>query len=113
MELEDSTTDSNKRRRTRKSKESGKSDGNVVVNEDVNTKFVLLPTEDWKENWTGPDLPKKPKWGKNSMCSRWHSKGFCFKNCSHKASHVKKGEVSKEKEEEYLKWMAECRATKK
>ena len=43
------------------------------------------------------------------MCACWHTRGSCFSDCKHKASHVKCLEVPNDVKEAYLKWMKKAR----
>ena len=43
------------------------------------------------------------------LCARWHTRGSCFSDCKHKASHVRCSEVSKDVKEVHLKWMKKAR----
>ena len=43
------------------------------------------------------------------MCARWHTRGSCFSDCKHKASHVKCSEVPSDVKEAHVKWMKKAR----
>ena len=106
----DGEEDPPKRRGNGKDKDKN-SEGNLVKNVDQNEKFKMLTSETWEKHWTGPKTGNRPKWGKKFMCPRWHTKGHCFNTCKNRASHVKKDEVPKEKQDEYVAWMEKVRAS--
>ena len=53
-----------------------------------------------------PALLNRPEWNENAkMCHRWHSKGYCFDNCSNKASHVPSDSVTQNLKDKYCSWV--------
>ena len=81
-----------------------------VQNNDQNPDFKMLPGEDWKKVFCGRCIQDRVKWDERShMCPRWHSKGMCFTNCHHIASHVAKDKVPEQKRAEYSKFLKKLR----
>ena len=66
--------------------------------------------EDWR-SFCGVYQNDRPVWEyRILMCTRWHIRGYCFKDCINAASHVKKEKVSAKKEKEFRAWMKKARA---
>ena len=40
-----------------------------------------------------------------SMCTRWHSKGYCVGDCQNKDSHVGKSKIPSEKVDEHKEYL--------
>ena len=53
-------------------------------------------------------LSKRPKFRGCFMCHRWHLKGYCFKNCNNKCSHIPSSSIPQDVKEKYESWSAEC-----
>ena len=83
---------------------------NIVQNESQPEEFKMAPGESWEKDWCGRVADGRPSWGKNKMCPRFHTKGYCFKQCRNKASHVPFSRVPDAKRKEYKQWMADARA---
>jgi hypothetical protein len=39
------------------------------------------------------------------MCTRWHTRAFCFNDCRNKASHMACLQIPAEAKQAHLKWM--------
>ena len=76
--------------------------------------LAVKPGKLWVETFS-KKLPKdRPSWdGKINMCARWHIKGDCFDNCSHKESHVGKDKIPADKKASFLTYMSKCREAAK
>jgi len=81
-----------------------------VLNSEQVEEFKMKPDDDWRK-FCGNSAQYRVDWNDDGckMCPRWHSKGFCFKDCNHKASHVPKGNVSQEKVKEYKGYLVKVR----
>ena len=81
-----------------------------VLNSEQVEEFKMKPDDDWRK-FCGNSAQHRVDWNDDGfkMCPRWHSKGFCFKDCNHKASHVPKGNVSQGKVKEYKGYLVKVR----
>ena len=52
------------------------------------------------------NLNNRPKFKGTPICHRFHSKGFCFDNCTHKDSHVPSSELPAEQKNEYSTFLS-------
>ena len=85
-------------------------DSDIVQNESQPDDFKMTSDESWENDWCGRVAEGRPTWGKNKMCPRFHTKGYCFRQCRNKASHVPFSRIPEAKRQEYKKWMANTRA---
>ena len=92
-------------------KENDSEKERVIKNETQIEGFKMKSGKKW-DHFCGACADSTPDWGTKKMCHRWHIRGYCFSDCRNKASHAEKGEISKEKETEFLTWMGKCRASR-
>lgn len=83
----------------RKILESGQEEGNIF-NSDQLEEFNLKPGEDWRKDVVGKLNGNRSFWDKEKcgrrdvkMCVRYHTRGYCFEDCHHTASHVSKDKI--------------------
>jgi len=51
------------------------------------------------------NLKKRPKMGDFPMCHRWHSKGYCFGNCTNISTHTESSKLTNDQKEKYSSWL--------
>ena len=74
--------------------------------------FKVRASETWKDTLSKQLPHDRPFWDealKVKICTRWHIKGDCFNNCTHKASHITKEKMPLEKKALFLAFMKKCR----
>ena len=60
----------------------------------------MKPKEIWKDNFRNVCMFDRSFGGQNEkMCTRWHIRGGCFKDCKNRASHVGKDKIPGNKKE--------------
>ena len=85
---------------------------NKVTNDDQEREFKMKSKENWLDNFRGQLHGDKPFWDQNKkMCTRWHIRGDCFKDCQSKASHVGKDKIPGDKKEAMKKYIKKVRRT--
>ena len=95
---------------TGEKRKRGDADENHVVNNDQVAEFKMKPEEDWRNNFRNVCMHDRPSWGQNGkMCTRWHIRGDCFKDCKNKASHVGKDKIPNDKKEGMKKYIKTVR----
>jgi hypothetical protein len=72
--------------------------------------FAMKGNEDWRK-FCGNTVQDRIDWNDDGckMCPRWHSKDFCFVDCSHKASHVPKANIQQEKKKAGRSYLVKVR----
>ena len=72
----------------------------------------MKPEEDWRDKFRSALMGDRPFWGQNGrMCTRWHIRGDCFKDCNNKASHVGKDKIPGEKKVAMKNYIKKVRRT--
>ena len=95
---------------TGEKRKRGDADENHVVNNDQVAEFKMKPEEDWRNNFRNVCMHDRPSWDQNGkMCTRWHIRGDCFKDCKNKASHVGKDKIPNDKKEGMQKYIQTVR----
>jgi hypothetical protein len=97
---------------SKKKRKSEDGNGNLVRNTAQDEDFVCKAGENWKETYSKQfphDRPFFDEANKVKMCARWFIKGDCYDNCSRKASHVSKDNLSADKKASFLGFMKKCR----
>jgi hypothetical protein len=85
---------------------------NHVTNDDQVAEFKMKPEEDWRDKFRSALMGDRPFWGQNGrMCTRWHIRGDCFKDCNNKASHVGKDKIPGEKKVAMKNYIKKVRRT--
>jgi hypothetical protein len=51
------------------------------------------------------NLKSRPKYLEVPVCHRFHSRGYCFNNCSNKATHIDSTSLPDETQKEYKNWL--------
>ena len=76
----------------------------------------MKQNEKWKTNWVGKLNGDKPFWDKNKcekndcrMCTRFHIRGDCFKDCYNKESHVTKDKIPADRKNAMKDYMKKVR----
>ncbi len=96
----DSDLHTYKKRRTDESNDASKVDNNGKIDD------WIVPQKAYSEKLRhGPELKKRPKMNNTPLCHRWHSKAYCFENCSNKSTHVASSELPNDLKEGYSKWL--------
>ncbi len=98
---DDPNSNSNKKRRV-----DGNNDTGKVLDNNGKIEDWLVPQKSYSEKLRhGPELKKRPKMNNVPLCHRWHSKAYCFENCSNKSTHVPSSELPNDLKEGYSKWL--------
>ena len=85
-------------------------DNNEVMENPSTIKEWLLKTnEDYGKVFAGKFVDKKPKVEGRLLCSRYHTKGYCFPNCKNVATHIPSKKLSSECQKKYSKFFNLCR----
>ena len=92
------------KKRKREDDESG-----AVENKGTIQEWLLKPDENYTEVFAGKHVELKPKIDGRLICSRFHTKGYCFDNCKNKATHVDSSKLPKKIQEHYGKYIRTCR----
>ncbi len=92
-----------------KEKRSKRSTDNVVENKQQCADFKLKEGELWMQ-FAGMCLMDRAKLNDTTMCTRWHTRAFCFNDCRNKASHVACSQIPAEAKQAHLKWMQKVRS---
>ena len=50
-------------------------------------------------------LKSRPKYSDVPVCHRFHSRGYCFNNCSNKASHIDSNQLPADIQKDYKTWL--------
>ena len=112
--LEDGTDEPQPKKR-KKGKKGDETDGRKVTNPSVLPEFKVVDDNEWKSKFCGRCIEDRPVWkevqnGQNiAMCPRWHSRGFCFKDCHNAQSHVEPDKVPANKKAEYQSYLKKVR----
>jgi len=64
----------------------------------------------YSAKFAGRNTEKRPKLDGVPMCQRWHTKGYCFNNCKHIATHVPSTELDQSAKEKYKEYVSMCTA---
>ena len=82
-----------------------------MKNETPNEEYKLRDGEVFGKVFGGSNVDHRIEWNKNSkMCPRFHSKFYCFDDCSNKDSHVQKSEVPDAMDAKYKRFLKKCRS---
>ena len=82
------------------------------MNNDQVAEFKMKPKEVWRDKFRIVCVVNRPSCGQNGkMCTRWHARGDCFKDCKNSASHVGKDKIPGEKKEGMKKYIKKVRRT--
>ncbi len=92
-----------------KEKRSKRSANNKVENKQQCADFKLKKGELWTQ-FAGMCLTERAKLNDTIMCTRWHTRAFCFNDCRNKASHVACSQIPAEDKQANLKWMQKVRS---
>ncbi len=92
-----------RKQKEEKEKRSKRSADNMVENKQ-HADFKLKEGELWTQ-FTGMCLTERAKLNDTIMCTRWHTRAFCFNDCRNKASHVACLQILAEVKQAHLKWM--------
>lgn len=107
---DDTGTDTGGPRKRRKRKQREEEDRSLVRNNNQLEEFKMLNEDEWKDVFCGRCIDDRPNWkGKENMCPRWHSRGFCYKNCNHGSSHVPEDKIPEPKKAEYRAYLKKIR----
>ena len=82
--------------------------GRRVENNDQPEEFKMKPNEEW-ELFRGKQNSPPPQINGCTMCKRWHTRGYCFRDCPQADSHVPGSEISKEMNQKYCKFLQQLR----
>jgi hypothetical protein len=83
-----------KKKKKVKDDEDKRSKDRKVVNKNALAAFRLREGENYKEVFANKHIEDRPMWDDQCrMCPRWHTLGYCFADCNHKASHVPEDEI--------------------
>ena len=88
--------------------------GSRLENTDPNPECKLLDGEEFRKVFCGKNFCHRVQWDKNKkmhMCPRFHSKFYCFDNCSNVESHVPRSQVSTQMDTDYKKFLKKVRKT--
>ena len=103
---EDSSTPNRKRTRTNPTSTENKK----IINPNPITEW-MVSNEDYNKLFAGRNLNLRPKIKLRPMCQRFHSKGYCFENCSNRHSHIPSNEVEKQTKDAYSKYVKQCKSS--
>ncbi len=103
------TKSKKRKQKEEKEKRSKRSADNVVENKQQCADFKLKEGELWTQ-FTGMCLTERAKLNDTIMCTRWHTRAFCFNDCRNKASHVACSQILAEAKQAHLKWMQKVRS---
>ena len=113
VEGEDEVLRSPRRKKKKvKDDEDKNSKDRKVVNHHAPASFRLLEGENYKSTFASKHVEARPMWDATSfckMCPRWHTLGYCFADCKHKASHVPGDEIPADKKAAYDEFLVICR----
>ena len=70
----------------------------------------MINNEDYNKAFAGRNLELRPKLKLRPMCQRFHSKGYCFDNCSNKSTHIPSEDIDKRTRDLYSKYVNKCKA---
>jgi hypothetical protein len=89
----------------------GKCENKLINNHQV-PEFAIKDGETWEKRFQGKCTDKQVKWMDAFMCPHYHTKGYCWKEgCKNAKSHVPTKDITNQKKQEYLGYMACCRAS--
>jgi hypothetical protein len=99
-----------KKKKKIKEDEEKNSKNRKIVNQSALAAFRLLENENYKEVFANRHVEARPMWDdKCRMCPRWHTLGYCFADCKHKASHVPEDEIPADHRTAYSEYLVICR----
>ena len=95
----------NKRQRTGDNKSNKEASSGKVDNPGKIEPWILNHDDYSSSLRHSEALRSRPKLEGTPVCHRFHSKGYCFDNCSNKATHINSSKLAPELKKEYEKWL--------
>ena len=87
----------------------GETENEAMDNSEQIQEWLLKENEDYSSVFAGQNIDKKPSMGGRLLCSRFHTKGYCFPNCKNVATHIPSKQLPKDVQNKYSSYVGICR----
>jgi len=104
----DEDADDNARRRKKGKNDKEAPDSRKVDNEEKIPEWIFSH-EEYQAKVAGKFTKRRPDFKGKAMCPRFHSKGYCFNDCSNKVSHVHSKSLPSGTKKDYEKFVKVCK----
>jgi len=89
-----------------------KSPGDVqkIVNPSTIEDWLCTDGATYSAKFAGKNSEKRPKMHGTPICTRWHTKGYCFSNCNNISTHVPSTDLDQVATDKYKEFVDMCRS---